>query len=486
MRDNGAGFGDGRLANRQTMSATKAEDDPALSGPDSAMRTRQMHNGRIILSFRDALFLIHCLAPKSSPLQTPVKLHFEDILSAMLLFGGATLVVPPALKRLCAEPLSPLVSDELLTIHIDDYSKPSRVALSRRLDEAHKNIVGLEFEPTTASLLSLQAKWSYASKRRAVAAAAWANDACEDVVQFANSALTSIGDVLMHSSVAYTMAHAGTMASDLDGFVGMGGEGRVLARLNELFSSPDALSEMMLLRRLSLVEAEAVVLSPDPFRAPIPFNYSGSDLRELWRIDRRMFDTSLESHTMKALDVGLRGRPADYIALHSFWRVLFETINLIQYSRKTGGHIFLPASRSDGIQVPQRSLPAQTSQDALGVFQCYLTKNTVFPRIDNIDTLRRLREDKRIAPFQEKVHEWIARLRDDSTNISSAMERDIRLAEREMKTFDLVRRVAGISAIVALPLAIVYPATAAISFLGLANWSIMKPNPRFSWVQLGR
>jgi hypothetical protein len=166
--------------------------------------------------------------------------------------------------------------------------------------------------------------------------------------------------------------------------------------------------------------------------------------------------------------------------------VLFETINLIQYSRKTGGHIFLPASRSDGIQVPQRSLPAQTSQDALGVFQCYLTKNTVFPRIDNIDTLRRLREDKRIAPFQEKVHEWIARLRDDSTNISSAMERDIRLAEREMKTFDLVRRVAGISAIVALPLAIVYPATAAISFLGLANWSIMKPNPRFSWVQLGR
>jgi len=199
--------------------------------------------------------------------------------------------------------------------------------------------------------------------------------------------------------------------------------------------------------------------------------------------------SNFDDYCSKSLDLMAVDDLNIHYYINSFWRTVFEFQNIIELSAKKQ----FPLIITEDI-IPKNDIVINTKKDELILFKIYLSKRICVPRINSLEDLIRLREDKRISPLKEVLQEWTTKYNNNNKNLNKIIERinkDMILAEKDIKKLDKIRQISGIVGFICIPVGAVELLTGTpISVItgataGIINYFAWEKNKKNQWIYWG-
>jgi hypothetical protein len=130
-------------------------------------------------------------------------------------------------------------------------------------------------------------------------------------------------------------------------------------------------------------------------------------------------------------------------------QMCYELNSMIECSKAFGG---IPAfTNINPIKTQKKKYQKLPNPDnALQAFK-FCLPNMRFPRIQSIEQVLRLREDKRIIKFREKILEWTEYLSEGDIKSEERVRKDIRKANKELSKINTAQKVSTFSTILSVP-----------------------------------
>jgi hypothetical protein len=127
----------------------------------------------------------------------------------------------------------------------------------------------------------------------------------------------------------------------------------------------------------------------------------------------------------------------------------YDLISMIECSRQLGG---IPAFTKIRPLKSQREKSSHhpVPDDAIQAFK-FCLPNMHMPKIQTIEQVLRLREDKRINKFREKILEWATLLSIGDVDSEKKIRTELKEANKELSKIETAQKLSTISTILSVP-----------------------------------
>jgi hypothetical protein len=212
-------------------------------------------------------------------------------------------------------------------------------------------------------------------------------------------------------------------------------------------------------------------------------------LGDLWDFDAAfLMPADLNKAALARIRMQFSPSPKTAVRLHAFWRTVFELLGLIAASSQGRGTIFMPSSVP--VAISSRS-QVSVSEDLVGIYRMYLRHRTTAPRVESIDELLRLREDRRLVPLLTVLGTWLEAGREGDIDLARRVAADVGSAEKDLKRVKKLQHFSDIASIISLPVTIAdavlkTPFSLAFAPIGpaVSLWTRSKTK-KFGWLRFG-
>jgi hypothetical protein len=182
----------------------------------------------------------------------------------------------------------------------------------------------------------------------------------------------------------------------------------------------------------------------------------------------------------------------DYLRARAYFESFFEIINLSTEAQKESDCLFLPStSRLRAQSALSEFTPG--SEDLSQIYRVYLTQANSIPRLERIEDLLRLRDDKAISSLREQLATWNNTAGQASEpKLIQEIRRDIEAAAKGIKKYERFKEWTRVASYIALPVGLAeaifgIPAISlGISVVGTAfdYYADLKIN-KLHWIRFG-
>ena len=223
-------------------------------------------------------------------------------------------------------------------------------------------------------------------------------------------------------------------------FNSMQGEGTEEIKIPDVIQIEELFSQMGL-KRLSAEEMENINFNL--------FSFTPYDMENLWfELKIGKFENLIEScvYNFMASD------PHKRFFLQAFWRTIIEFNKLLKLSIDEKHYLIM----SDNL-IENHELIKNSNKDEIMIFKIFLSERLTIPRLESLEDLLRLKEDKRITPLKKVLSEWNYEYNTNSCDIIKIRNRiknDLALAEKDIKKLERRKTVSSIISYICIPIGI--------------------------------
>ena len=419
-----------------------------------------------------------------NPTSPAFRKTYEDILNSILLSGSATVCAPSYLKNDAA--FEKLAAEDILQIVEHDYSQSLRAQLSNHYEKAFIEYRELETHPNYSSkkyLHDLQSPdgwrpYSNVEIQEKIGNLEFHQDRL-------HKTLVSVTEPLQGLFGHHFAAHRSLYGSLIEEVI----EDRVpdgkVYEVQRLIGEGSSNNSLFGIMGLEIRSAELQDMS-------IPlFSFLPNDLRNFHEKDSSLFGSGgdFSSYVKLGMEFALRLNQSDYVLAHAFWKALFEMVDLLHLSERTKCPIYMPLDipvKDDG-QKPDDTI----REDLRRIYKIYLSERGFTPKLDCIQDLLRLREDKRLDPLREVLGIWQSELSKEDVDGMNFVKVEIERARIEIQRLERYSRYGRYIGYASLPmgfvdLAVGTPIGLALAPLGVAlNVYFKKKLEKFNWLNFG-
>ena len=180
---------------------------------------------------------------------------------------------------------------------------------------------------------------------------------------------------------------------------------------------------------------------------------------------------------------------SDYAVAHAFWKAVFEVVDLLNLSEKMRCPIYMPLDIpiEDNTPTPDNVI----DEDLRRIYKIYVSERGFTPKIDCIQDLLRLREDKRLDPLREILKTWQNELSKEDVDGMNYVRKEIEAARTEVKKLDKYSDLGRFIGYASLPMSVVdltigTPIGLFMAPIGAAVnvWAKQKAK-KFNWLNFG-
>lgn len=179
------------------------------------------------------------------------------------------------------------------------------------------------------------------------------------------------------------------------------------------------------------------------------FSFMPSDMENLWfEFKNRKFENLIESTVNNVM----RSNPQKLFYIQAFWRTIIEFNQLLKLSIDEKYPLVMPENL-----MGNDKLRGNAHKEEMMIFKIFLSERLTIPRLDSIDDVLRLREDRRILPLKNVLNEWNSEYHahnGDMTRTINRIKKDISLAEKDIKRLEMRKKVASIITYISLPVGV--------------------------------
>lgn len=426
-----------------------------------------------------------------TPGKTPVDVAeqsfrniYEDILNSILLSGCAVVCAPPYLKNYSA--YEKLAAEGLLQIVEQDYSVDLRTQLATHYERAFAVYRELETHPDYSSKVYLEDIQSPDGWRP------FGEVELEEKLgdlsfhqQYLGKTLISVTESLPGLFDHHFNANKRFYSFLIEEIVADKVPNDKIYDVQRLVGETPSDKTLFEIMGLEIQAAEVLDTS-----VPL-FSFLPQDLQNFQEVDSSIFD--IDSDPSKQMELGMRAAfrldQADYAVAHAYWKALFEMVDMLHLSETMECPIYMPLNlpANDDLQKSSRDI----KEDLRRVYKIYLSERGFTPKIDCIQDLLRLREDKRLNPLREVLGIWQKELSKEDVDGMNFVKLEIEKARTEVKKLSKYKDMGQFIGYASLPMSFVdtaigVPIGLAMAPVGGALEFFSERNmKKFNWLNFG-
>ncbi|WP_162901249.1 hypothetical protein [Breoghania sp. L-A4] len=183
--------------------------------------------------------------------------------------------------------------------------------------------------------------------------------------------------------------------------------------------------------------------------------FTPNDLREVsqdfWSLYSEV--RGFEDYLTSFFQVTMNPNPASNIRTRTYFKTIFDLHNAMKFAQDGRGVLFLPFDTEADDEDDQEII--SINPDLVRTYKLYLSERNLIPRIQRIEDVLRLREDKGLKPLIENLKIWNELEIEGDNKVIEQIRNDIDAATRELKWISTEKTVGQVVGWASLPVGLV-------------------------------
>lgn len=423
--------------------------------------------------------------PKSSGLEVESRAAYSDLLTALLISGKAIVTVPPYMADVYDAPR--LRSEGLIEFHQADFSSDLLSTIAPAYEKAFRKFRKLENHPKYSPFLSIERQIGRRVPMHSVELSDIEAEINFQLKRFSiahNSVVDFLGDIFGSVFDTQKDLYFGCLSDVMNKQFGKIKKSESARLCGKETSGRDLRSILGLeVRSAALFDAGAE-----------QFSYLPMDLLEFKELDHLLtggFMGVCKELLLLTAEMTCRLDRSEFLRTHAHFKTVFELYDLMKFSAMHHCPLYVPGPIAGKPAEARSSRCTSVLQDQSGLYKIFLSERGYVPKLDSIDTLLRLREDKRLRPLMQTIHAWEEELQNSDVTALDLIRRDLDKAQREIRKLGNLVKLGQYISYASIPIGVadmlmMTPFSLVSSVVGVAlDIKARFGLERFSWFNFG-